>query len=175
MTGTDIEIVIPLPVDKSLQLCITISEQSISSIRYQQAQSTYQPQSALNAKHSELTKKINYEIECYFNDAQFQFSPYCELHRGTDFQQRVWRALIAIPAGEVRTYGSLAEEINTSARAVGNACRQNLFPLIVPCHRVVSAAGIGGYAGDTMDKQHSQINFLHIKQWLLAHEKADFR
>jgi len=94
---------------------------------------------------------------------------------GTEFQRKVWQSLQDIPVGEVRTYGSLAKELNSSARAVGNACRQNLFPVIVPCHRVVSASGIGGYAGDTLARQHGQINFLHIKQWLLAHEKANIK
>jgi len=49
---------------------------------------------------------------------------------------------------------------------VGNACRQNPVPVVVPCHRVVSATGIGGYAGDTGG------DLLKIKSWLLQHEAA---
>ncbi len=84
--------------------------------------------------------------------------------RGTDFQKRVWRILSKIEPGTVRTYGDIAEELNTSPRAVGNACRANPIPVIIPCHRVVSASGIGGFAGTTSGRRIS------IKRWLLRHE-----
>ncbi len=83
---------------------------------------------------------------------------------GTDFQQRVWRALQRIPPGQVQTYGALARRLSTSARAVGNACRRNPVLLAVPCHRVVSASGLGGFAGNTQGKWPA------IKRRLLAHE-----
>jgi methylated-DNA-[protein]-cysteine S-methyltransferase len=83
---------------------------------------------------------------------------------GTPFQQRVWAALRAIPAGRTRTYGELAAELGTSARAVGGACRANPCPVLVPCHRVVAATGLGGFAGDRSGRK------LAIKRWLLAHE-----
>lgn len=69
--------------------------------------------------------------------------------RGTPFQRRVWEAMRAIPPGETRTYGELARELKSSPRAVGGACRANPVPLLIPCHRVVAANGLGGYAGDT--------------------------
>jgi methylated-DNA-[protein]-cysteine S-methyltransferase len=69
-----------------------------------------------------------------------------------------------IPFGKVKTYGELAKILNTSARAVGNACRRNPVPLIVPCHRIVAATGIGGYAGRTSGDVHN------IKRELLQHE-----
>jgi methylated-DNA-[protein]-cysteine S-methyltransferase len=71
---------------------------------------------------------------------------------GTPFMQRVWNACRTIPFGETRTYGWIAAEIGASAvaaRAVGQALRRNPLPLVVPCHRVVPVAGLGGYAGDT--------------------------
>jgi len=83
---------------------------------------------------------------------------------GTVFQKSVWRELRKIPPGETRTYGEVATKLNSSARAVGNACRKNPIQIIIPCHRVVSATGIGGYTGETAGKQ------LNIKRWLLAHE-----
>ncbi len=76
-----------------------------------------------------------------------------------------------IPSGEVKTYGALAAQLGSSAKAVGNACRNNPFPLVIPCHRVVAASGIGGYAGDTLQQQKGEIEFMQIKQWLLAHEQ----
>ena len=69
---------------------------------------------------------------------------------GTDFQVKVWNALKEIPRGEVRTYKQIAVQIGhpNSARAVANACGQNPYPPIVPCHRVVrSDGGLGGYSG----------------------------
>lgn len=70
---------------------------------------------------------------------------------GTDFQRAVWRALRAIPAGEVRTYGEVAREIGGQtalARAVGQACGRNPIPVLTPCHRVVATGGkLGGFSG----------------------------
>ncbi len=65
----------------------------------------------------------------------------------TPFQLRVLKQLQKIPYGETRTYGQIAKILNTSPRAVGNACRNNPLPIIIPCHRVVAASGIGGYDG----------------------------
>ncbi len=72
-----------------------------------------------------------------------------DLHlTGTDFQQNVWLALAAIPYGEVRSYGEIADEVGRphAYRAVGNANGKNPWPVIIPCHRVVAAHDIGGYA-----------------------------
>jgi AraC family transcriptional regulator, regulatory protein of adaptative response / methylated-DNA-[protein]-cysteine methyltransferase len=69
--------------------------------------------------------------------------------RGTAFQLRVWRELQRIPRGETRTYGALADAVGApgGARAVGQACGNNPVAVVVPCHRVVPAAGgLGGYA-----------------------------
>lgn len=86
---------------------------------------------------------------------------------GTPFQRRVWRRLLGIPAGSVLTYGELARELHSSARAVGQACRGNPCPILVPCHRVVSASGIGGFAGAAAGPS------LAVKRWLLRHEGVD--
>ncbi len=114
---------------------------------------------------------IAQQLKQYFLNPRFKFSLPCQLDQATRFQQQVWQTLIQIPPGEVKTYGALAKELGSSARAVGNACRQNCFPLVIPCHRVVSASGIGGYAGDTLQHQKGEIEFMQIKQWLLAHEQ----
>ena len=95
--------------------------------------------------------------------ADTAFEIICSL-QGTPFQKKVWNELKQIPPGKVVTYGQLAKKLGTSARAVGNACRKNPIPLVIPCHRVVSTNGIGGYAG------HTQGGLLQVKSWLLQHE-----
>ncbi len=85
--------------------------------------------------------------------------------QGTVFQQRVWRELLKIPHGSTTTYGALAQKLGTGARAVGGACRCNPIPLLIPCHRVVAANGMGGFSGQTDGY------WLEIKSWLLQHEQ----
>lgn len=82
--------------------------------------------------------------------------------RGSAFQRRVWAALAAIPSGQTRTYGELARELGSAARAVGGAVGRNPISIVVPCHRVIGTNGtLTGYAGGT-----------ERKRWLLAHEGA---
>ncbi len=83
---------------------------------------------------------------------------------GTEFQHRVLRALQQIPYGCTQTYGEVAKKLNTSARAVGGACRSNPLPLVIPCHRVVAADGAGGYCGTRSGR------LMQVKHWLLKHE-----
>ncbi len=82
--------------------------------------------------------------------------------RGSPYQRAVWKALLAIPWGEVRTYGEIARELGSGPRAVGGANHRNPVAILVPCHRVVAVGGgLGGYGGG-----------LDRKRWLLAHETA---
>lgn len=83
---------------------------------------------------------------------------------GTPFQRRVWSRLGAIRVGQTRSYGALARELGSGARATAAACRANRLPLLLPCHRVVGRDGIGGYAGQRDGWR------LAFKRWLLAHE-----
>lgn len=63
------------------------------------------------------------------------------------FAGRFAKALCAIPDGETRTYGDLAKALGVSAQAIGQACGANRLPIVVPCHRVLGADGLGGYSG----------------------------
>lgn len=86
---------------------------------------------------------------------------------GTAFQNRVWAQIRAIPRGATRRYGQLARTLGSAARAVGQACGANPYPVVVPCHRVVATGGPGGFA-------HARVGLLlDIKHWLLAHERWD--
>lgn len=103
------------------------------------------------------------QIQRYLDNSQWRFTIALKLN-GTAFQQRVWAALQTIPLGETRSYGALARDLNSAARAVGGACRANPIAIMVPCHRVVAAQGMGGFSGATAGSE------LLLKQWLLKHE-----
>ncbi len=83
---------------------------------------------------------------------------------GTSFQRRVWQALLDIPSGETVTYGALARQLGSAPRAVGQACGANPLPIVIPCHRVVSSQGLGGFMGGRNNAE------LDYKRWLLTHE-----
>lgn len=102
------------------------------------------------------------QLEAYFAGELTEFDVALR-HDGTEFQQRVWRALVEIPYGETRSYGALAESIGKpgAARAVGLANGRNPIGIIVPCHRVIGGSGaLTGYGGG-----------LHRKQLLLQLEQ----
>lgn len=87
------------------------------------------------------------QLEAYFNGALEWFDlPLAP--KGTEFQQQVYSAMSAIPRGETRTYGDIANELGVPAQPVGQACGSNPIPVIIPCHRVVGADGLGGFSGD---------------------------
>ncbi len=115
------------------------------------------------SKGNLLCEQLQNELQAYFAGTARHFSIPLEL-QGTEFQKRVWHALTLIPAGKTLTYGQLAEQLNSSPRAVGNACRANPVPIIIPCHRVIAKRGIGGYDGQRSGQR------LDIKRWLLRHE-----
>ena len=115
------------------------------------------------AANDPISKNIANELHEYFQNSRTNFMSAIELC-GTPFQQKVWRALQAIPSGKTITYGELAKKLSSSPRAIGQACRTNPIPIIVPCHRVVAKSNLGGYSGQRSG------NKLAIKQWLLKHE-----
>ncbi len=110
-----------------------------------------------------VPKAIHAQLRAYFENPSAGFDLSVRL-LGTAFQQRVWAELRRIPPGETRTYGEIARLLGSGARAVGQACRANPCPIVVPCHRVVAASGLGGFAGDTTGRK------LDVKRWLLNHE-----
>lgn len=111
-----------------------------------------------------FAERVCEQLICYFQDPDAQFSVPLK-YGATSHQQRVWQAMLNIPRGCTRTYGELSAELHSSAQAVGQACGANPVPIIIPCHRVVGRAGLGGFIQSTADMQ------LDIKRWLLAHEQ----
>lgn len=101
------------------------------------------------------------QLEEYFTKKRKDFDLPL-LMPGTNFQQKVWRVLQAIPYGEVLTYKEIAEKADSpkAFRAAGGACRANHFTVIVPCHRVLSTSGAyTGYAGDKTFMKENLLNF----------------
>jgi methylated-DNA-[protein]-cysteine S-methyltransferase len=94
----------------------------------------------------DATAAARREVDAYFADRTHVFrSPIAP--QGSPFQQKVWAALNAIPVGETRSYGRLAKELQSSARAIGRANATNPVCLFVPCHRVIGENGqLTGYA-----------------------------
>lgn len=125
------------------------------------------PRAAL-APRNPLAMETMRQLNAYLKDPAFEFGlPLAPA--GTPFQRRVWAGIAAIPSGETRTYGMLAQSINSAPRPVGGACGANPYAVVVPCHRVVAGGGLGGFGGE-----HGGWA-LQIKRWLLAHEGTQWR
>jgi methylated-DNA-[protein]-cysteine S-methyltransferase len=112
-----------------------------------------------------LAAKVCRQLERYLDDPEFRFDLPFEFI-GTAFQQRVWRAICAIPSGATLSYLEVARRLHSAPRPVGGACGANRIPLVIPCHRVVASGGIGGF----MNARGGEP--IEIKKWLLRHENA---
>jgi methylated-DNA-[protein]-cysteine S-methyltransferase len=110
-----------------------------------------------------LAEKASKQLERYRDDPDIVFDLPL-LIEGSPLQRGVWQAMCAIPRGHTRTYGELARELGADARAIGQACGDNRLPIVIPCHRVVAADGIGGFSHTT------EGYLIDVKRWLLAHE-----
>lgn len=140
-----------------MKVAVRTREARVAQIRY------LPPSTPSLAPRNALAERAARQIERYREDPDTTFDLPLAIE-GTDFQKRVWAAMCAIPRGRTRTYGDLARELGAQARAVGQACGDNRLPIVIPCHRVVAADGIGGFA-------HSTDGFLiEAKRWLLLHE-----
>ncbi len=128
------------------------------------------PSQAARPARDSLSQLVLSQLAAYFDDPACGFRlPLAT--EGSVFQRRVWAEIAAIPSGSIRHYGDLAHTLGSSARAVGQACGANPYPVVVPCHRVLAkaaggASALGGFA-------HSRASdWLAIKRWLLLHEGA---
>ena len=121
-------------------------------------------QSRIKSSNDYFAKEVRKQVNAYFEGGLKKFDIPFLFHEATDFQVRVWDQIRKIPFGSTQTYGEIAKIIKSGPRAVGNACRCNRLLLIVPCHRVISANGLGGFMGD------SDGLLVRRKQWLLNHE-----
>lgn len=115
-------------------------------------------------KETEIIKKAHEELEEYFKGNRKVFDIPLKIE-GTEFQRKVWNALLEIPYGETRTYLDIAKQIGNSkaCRAVGMANHNNKIMILIPCHRVIgSNKKLVGYAGG-----------IDVKEKLLEIEKKN--
>lgn len=111
---------------------------------------TYLDQQRYKKPAGKVAESVKNKIEKYLEPDSDNKNINVDLQLNvTPFQKKVLKQLLRIPYGETRSYGEIAKILKTSPRAVGNACRHNPLPIIIPCHRVVSANGVGGYSGQT--------------------------
>lgn len=120
----------------------------------------------LQAPRDAFTQKVCRALTRYFADPRHPLRLPLTVN-GTPHARKVWRALQRIPVGKVKSYGELAQQLNSSPRAIGGACRSNPIAIVIPCHRVVSSSGtLGGFMGKRAGSA------VAIKRWLLAHEQS---
>lgn len=146
--------VIEFPV---MRVGVRTRAERIAEIRY------LPPSAPLIPPQNFIAEQAARQLEAYRGNADTCFDLPL-LIEGTPFQRRLWDALCEIPRGKTLTYGELAKRLGGEARAVGQACGDNRLPVVIPCHRVVAADGIGGFAHATGGY------LLEAKRWLLAHE-----
>lgn len=95
---------------------------------------------------SPLLEEAASQIAAYFSGRLSRFELPLAVP-ATPFQHCVFEAMFAIPRGETRSYARIAHQLETSPRAIGQACAANRLPVLIPCHRIVGGAGVGGWSG----------------------------
>ncbi len=133
-------------------LALTETGLCAAGIREKEAESIKLLQKTYNikpVKDDAVFKNLVKLIKRYIDGERLKIDIPFDL-KGTPFENKVWKALLKIPYGKIKTYGEIAREIGLpkGARAVGNACGKNPVPIIIPCHRVIAGnGGLGGYTG----------------------------
>lgn len=112
--------------------------------------------------HTPILDRAAAQLADYFAGSRQVFDLPLRVN-ASEFQQRVCDAISAIPFGDTRTYGDLARDLGVPAQAIGQGCGGNPIPILIPCHRVLGANGLGGFSGR---------GGVETKVWLLRHEGA---
>ena len=107
-------------------------------------------QARQNSAEAKLVREVQTQLMAFLANQRRELQFPLDLSCGTPFQRQVWRAILRIPYGRVRSYRWVADRVGGAqyARAVGNALGANPVPIIVPCHRIVTSDGsLGGFTG----------------------------
>ena len=141
--------------------CTTLGERTGNCRLTSRAHRASQPTSTITAKRVRVSRgsapkaeQLAQSLQAYFDGARLDFRDVeVDLDGWTPFQLDIVRALRAVPYGEVVSYGELAHLAGypRAQRAAGTFCARNRFPLVVPCHRVVSSDGLGSYGSLGLD------------------------
>jgi methylated-DNA-[protein]-cysteine S-methyltransferase len=150
------DVIIAFP---KMKVGVVTRDDRVSGIRY------LPPATPVKTPANALAERAARQLERYLEDPDTKFDLPLAIE-GTEFQRRLWAALCEIPRGKTMTYGEMARKLNGEARAVGQACGDNRLPIVIPCHRVVAADGIGGFSHSTGGYQ------IEAKRWLLMHESS---
>lgn len=154
MSGTAYNAIVCAP---GFALGIQCSDDEITHIDF------LEPQAGQPA-NTPLAGEAVRQLQAYLADPKFEFGLPLR-PSGTTFQRRVWEQISAIPSGQTESYGQLAKNLKNAARAVGQACGANFYPVVIPCHRVIATGGgLGGFARERGGF------LLDVKRWLLDHE-----
>jgi methylated-DNA-[protein]-cysteine S-methyltransferase len=119
--------------------CLTVKETdgAITDLQW-----NGEPSQAETPLLRETIRQLSAYLEGDLKNFDLPLSP-----KGGDLHQAVFKAMLEIPYGETRTYGDLARDLDTYGQPIGQACGANPIPVIIPCHRILSANGLGGYSG----------------------------
>ena len=137
------------------RMTLMASRKGLTAIAWEKDDSNReQPDNIVQDDHDPVLLKAENQLKEYFNRERQVFSLDLDFN-GTEFQKKVWNALLTIPYGETRTYGEIARQIGSpkSSRAVGAASGKNPISIIAPCHRVIGASGkLVGFGGGLENK-----------------------
>ncbi len=139
----------------SLLDALTVSEEDGAIVALDWGWARDQAETALLCRARE-------QIEAYL-DGELQTFDLPLAPAGTPYRQKVWAALCAIPYGAVRTYAEVAVVAGGGSRSVGGANGANPIPILIPCHRVVAARGLGGFSGG--DGLETKRRLLQVEGW----------
>lgn len=135
------------------RLCLTEQDGALTHIRWQAGNTN---------DDTPLLQEAARQIDAYFAGRLTRFTLPVTVN-GSPTQQAICAAIAAVPFGETRPYGDLAKALSLPAQAIGRGCGGNPVPLVIPCHRVLGAQGLGGFSGGVG---------IETKITLLKHEKA---
>ncbi len=134
-------------------LCVTEVDGAICELDWRDVE---------NSDTTALLSRAIEQLRAYFA-AELQVFDLPLQVAGSEFQRAVCDAMLAIPFGETRTYGEIGRDLKAPPQPIGNACGANPIPVIIPCHRVLGAKGLGGFSG---------AGGVETKVTLLKHEGA---
>jgi methylated-DNA-[protein]-cysteine S-methyltransferase len=153
--------------ERPLALRLTASAEGLTMIDCLDALPPEQLSEEESGVNHPILEQAARELSEYFARRRLEFTVPIDLQQGTEFQREVWAELRRIPYGKTISYGQQAKNIGrpNAVRAVGGANGRNPLPIVIPCHRVLSAAG----------KLHGFSSGLDLKRRLLAIEGLDIR